>query len=91
MESKFIHAERKPDGTIGWNMMNCLRGNSTRTETGAAMIATLADESTHFGTDNLGVTRRTNAILEHMKQREDTILEDEDGTIMLGGGSVALT
>ena len=49
------------------------------------MVATLADKATHFGTDNLGVIRRTNAILEHMKQREETILEEEDGTLRLGG------
>ena len=85
VESKFIHAERKTEGAIGWNMAICVRGNNTRTETGAAMIATLADNSTHFGTDNLGVTRRTNSILDHMKQREETILEEGDGTLRLGG------
>ena len=84
-ESKFIHAERKAEGAIGWYMMNCLRGNSTRTETGAAMIATLSDNASHFGTDNMGVIRRTNTILEHMRQREETTLREEDGALRLGG------
>ena len=84
-EGKFIHVERKAEGTMGWNMMNCLRGNSTRTETGAAMIATLSDNAAHFGSDNMGVIRRTNTILDHMRQREDTTLVEEDGTLRLGG------
>ena len=66
-------------------MMNCLRGNSARTATGAAMVATLSDETAHFGTDNLGVVNRTNTILTQLKQREEAELTDEDGALRLGG------
>ena len=54
-EARFLHVEEKIEGVQGWNAMNSLRGISTRTEIGAVIVATLADQAIHAGIDNQGV------------------------------------
>ena len=36
-EGKFLQSEKNTKGLQCWNHLNCLRGNSTRTELGALM------------------------------------------------------
>ena len=83
-QERFMHAEEKEKGTLCWNLMNGLRGDSTRTEVGALMATTLADEATHVGTDNQGVVNRGNAILNDMDKRSKTEVKDEKGAPNLG-------
>ena len=65
--------------------MNSLRGDSTRTEVCALMVATLFDIATHAGTDNQGVVGRGSTIKKHIAQQREAESKDENGALNLGG------
>ena len=64
---------------------NSLMNSSTRCEMGAALIAISPDEPVHLGIDNATTVQEGNKIIKRLKGRAETKLENEDGSMILGG------
>ena len=77
--------EQKEGGLKCWNVSNGLRGSSTRTEIGAALIALQPPIRVNIGVDNAAVVGRTNAMIDHHKRRKRTVLVNKNGALRFGG------
>ena len=52
---------------------------------GAALIAISPDEPVHLGIDNATTVQEYNSIIKLLRGRAETKLENEDGSMVLGG------